>query len=191
MGCVVVGGVSSCSTSFPSVHCIGSTIQETVSGNDMQAQQTDDQFLTLFGIRHGCLAMSLYFYFWFIIIWIIVIIIQNCIHSIHNIMQSTTRTRDKALQFDVYLNNKARNSCIWIAVETNFQCIILAVISCYLSSSEKFLRTSDFNGNGTLTSAVPMWIGVFSPTQMVECYIGITEVKVLVPFRPEFSGLPR
>lgn len=111
--------------------------------------------------------------------------------SIHNIMQSTTRTRDKALQFDVYLNNKARNSCIWIAVETNFQCIILAVISCYLSSREKFLRTSDFNGNGTLTSAVPMWIGLFSPTQMVECYIGITEVKVLVPFKPEFLGLPR
>lgn len=76
----------------------------------MQAQQTDDQFFTLFGIRHGCLAMSLYFYFLFIIIWIIFIIIQNCIHSIHNIMQSTTRTRDKALQFDVYLNNKARNS---------------------------------------------------------------------------------
>ena len=49
----------------------------------MQAKQTDNQFFTLFGIRHGCLATSLYFYFLFIIIWTIVIIIQNCAPAIN------------------------------------------------------------------------------------------------------------
>ena len=49
----------------------------------MQAKQTDNQFFTLFGIRHGCLATSVYFYFLFIIIWTIVIIIQNCAPAIN------------------------------------------------------------------------------------------------------------
>ena len=49
----------------------------------MQAQQTDDQFLTLFGIRQGCLAMSLYFYFLLIILWIIGIIIKYCTPDIN------------------------------------------------------------------------------------------------------------
>lgn len=54
VGCVVIVGAGSCSSSFPSVHCIGSTVQETIScSTDMQAQQTDNQSLALVGISHA------------------------------------------------------------------------------------------------------------------------------------------
>ena len=47
VGCLVIGTVTSCSRSCSSVHCTGSTEQETISCCKRQVQQTNNPFLAL------------------------------------------------------------------------------------------------------------------------------------------------